>query len=93
MMKDEENRLLDVQLAELELAVAERAKIHEAQGAKHKVGSSPDTRLKAIAERSKLVDLAKAQQQDLTILREESERLRMRTFPAFPTGRQKGPGF
>lgn len=36
-----------------------------------------------IVQRLKLVDLAKAQAQELSILQAEVERLRMRTFPAF----------
>lgn len=35
-----------------------------------------------IITRRKLVDLAKAQAQEIAILRAEVERLRMRTFPA-----------
>lgn len=36
-----------------------------------------------IVQRQQLVDLAKAQAQELSILQAEVERLRMRTFPAF----------
>lgn len=90
--KEEENKLLDTELAELEISVSQRSKFHSVQG-KHKTNSSPDCRLKAIADRSKLVDLAKSQQQDLIVLREEVERLRMRTFPSFSSTKQKGPGF
>jgi hypothetical protein len=35
--------------------------------------------------RRRLVDLAKSQAQDIAILREELERLRLRTYPAFRT--------
>ena len=38
--------------------------------------------MKDIITRRKLVDLAKAQAQEIAILRAEVERLRMRTFPA-----------
>ena len=41
-----------------------------------------ERRLKNIVARRKLVDLAKAQAQEVAILRAEVERLRMRTFPA-----------
>ena len=41
-----------------------------------------EKRLKNIVARRKLVDLAKAQAQEVAILRAEVERLRMRTFPA-----------
>ena len=41
-----------------------------------------EKRMKDIITRRKLVDLAKAQAQEIAILRAEVERLRMRTFPA-----------
>ena len=39
-------------------------------------------RYKEIVQRRKLVELAKAQAQEVAVLRAEVERLRMRTFPA-----------
>ena len=39
-------------------------------------------RMQDIITRRKLVDLAKAQAQEIAMLRAEVERLRMRTFPA-----------
>jgi hypothetical protein len=39
--------------------------------------------LREIYARRRLVDLAKSQTQDIAILREEVERLRLRTYPAF----------
>lgn len=39
-------------------------------------------RMQDIVQRRKLVDLAKAQAQEVAVLRAEVERLRMRTFPA-----------
>lgn len=41
-----------------------------------------ERRLQDIGARRKLVDLAKAQAQEVAVLRAEVERLRMRTFPA-----------
>ena len=41
-----------------------------------------ERRRKNIVARRKLVDLAKAQAEEVAILRAEVERLRMRTFPA-----------
>lgn len=41
-----------------------------------------ERRLQDIVARRKLVDLAKAQAQEVAVLRAEVERLRMRTFPA-----------
>jgi hypothetical protein len=47
-----------------------------------KVAHSKDG-LKDILTRKRLSDLAKSQAQDIAILREEVQRLRLRTFPAF----------
>ena len=41
-----------------------------------------EKRMQDIVQRRKLVDLAKAQAQEVAVLRAEVERLRMRTFPA-----------
>jgi len=43
---------------------------------------TPDKRLKGIVQRRRLVDIAKAQAQEVAVLRAEVERLRMKTFPA-----------
>ena len=43
---------------------------------------SAQSRMKDIASRRKLVELAKTQANEIKILREEVERLRMKTFPA-----------
>jgi hypothetical protein len=43
----------------------------------------PQERVKKLASRRKLLDMAKAQGDEINVLREELERLRMRTFPAF----------
>ena len=44
--------------------------------------SDREARYRDIVQRRKLVDLAKAQAQEVAVLRAEVERLRMRTFPA-----------
>lgn len=41
-----------------------------------------EERYRQIVQRRKLVDLAKAQAQEVAVLRAEVERLRMKTFPA-----------
>eukprot|EP01135_Chromosphaera_perkinsii_P008931 Nk52_evm41s1524 gene=Nk52_evmTU41s1524 len=43
----------------------------------------PEQRLREITERSRLVDIAKSQAEEISVLREEVERLRMKTFPSF----------
>lgn len=44
--------------------------------------TAAEQRYRAILQRQKLVDLAKAQAKEVAVLRAEVERLRMRTFPA-----------
>lgn len=44
--------------------------------------STREQKYQDIVQRRKLVDLAKAQAQEVAVLRAEVERLRMRTFPA-----------
>ena len=50
--------------------------------ADNRADSGQETRYREIVQRRKLVDLAKAQAQEVAVLRAEVERLRMRTFPA-----------
>ncbi|KAJ3176382.1 Cilia- and flagella-associated protein 43 [Geranomyces variabilis] len=45
--------------------------------------------LSPIHARRRLIDLARSQAQDIAILREEVERLRLRTYPAFPARRSE----
>nr|KAJ3422347.1 Cilia- and flagella-associated protein 43 [Polyrhizophydium stewartii] len=77
-----ENQALDTQLRELDSAVMERRNIHDV-----KLKRASETRrkdpLREIYTRRRLIDLAKSQAQDIAILREEVERLRLRTYPAF----------
>ncbi|KAJ3135363.1 Cilia- and flagella-associated protein 43 [Physocladia obscura] len=85
--KKRENDVLEARLRELEISVKERKKIHEVSVKKNTGGtnSGGSTVLSDIYTRRKLVDLAKSQAQDIAILREEVERLRLRTYPAFPS--------
>ncbi|KAJ3048620.1 Cilia- and flagella-associated protein 43, partial [Rhizophlyctis rosea] len=88
--KAKENQKLDTKLMTLESAVAERTAIHDVQAKRHAsstTSASPAGSLKEIHTRRRLVDLAKSQAQDIAILREEVERLRLRTYPAFPARR------
>ncbi|KAF0699827.1 Aste57867_9603 [Aphanomyces stellatus] len=43
----------------------------------------PDNKLKAITVRRKLVDLAKAQSEEIEFMRQELDKIRQRTFPSF----------
>lgn len=44
-----------------------------------------DARYREIIERRRLIDLARMQAKDISILRDEVEKLRLKTFPAFPS--------
>ena len=81
-----ENKRLDGVLVALDECVNDRKKIHNVSDTK-KVDPK-NGKLAEILERRKLIDQAKSQAQDLAILEEESERLRLRTFPSFPKKNQ-----
>ncbi|KAJ3099331.1 Cilia- and flagella-associated protein 43 [Phlyctochytrium planicorne] len=86
--KERENVKLEVQERDLDIAVGERSKIRDVQAKRMPDVISKDDKLKNIYTRRRLIDLAKSQAQDIAILREEVERLRLRTYPAFPTIRR-----
>ncbi|KAL8576297.1 hypothetical protein ACOMHN_006220 [Nucella lapillus] len=79
--RDTHNDLLDNDLKELNVAVNERRHIDEVN-AERRQDTGAERRYQEIVQRRKLVDLAKAQAQEVAVLRAEVERLRMRTFPA-----------
>ncbi|XP_064602614.1 cilia- and flagella-associated protein 43-like isoform X2 [Liolophura sinensis] len=79
--KQEENEKLAEQLEELNVSVNERTHIDRVN-AEQRLDTGAEKRYQEIVQRRKLVDLAKAQAQEVAVLRAEVERLRMRTFPA-----------
>ncbi|XP_076460305.1 cilia- and flagella-associated protein 43-like [Babylonia areolata] len=79
--RDVNNLELDEELKELNVAVNERRHIDEVN-AERRQDTGAERRYQEIVQRRKLVDLAKAQAQEVAVLRAEVERLRMRTFPA-----------
>ncbi|RLN95371.1 hypothetical protein BBJ28_00005484 [Nothophytophthora sp. Chile5] len=89
--RERENRAFEQQVATLEMQVqiredilasrtsaAARQQSHEAAS-----GGGAAARLKAISVRRKLVDLAKAQTNEIEFLRLELDKMRRRTFPSF----------
>lgn len=78
-----ENKKLDEQLEVLARSVMDRSSIYEVQEKYHANKVLDKNQTKEIFTRRRLVDLAKSQTQDIAILREEVQRLRLRTFPAF----------
>ncbi|ESO90244.1 hypothetical protein LOTGIDRAFT_233795 [Lottia gigantea] len=79
--KESSNQDLDSQLTEINVSVNERKHIDDVN-AERRLDTGAEKRYKEIVQRRKLVDLAKAQAQEVAVLRAEVERLRMRTFPA-----------
>jgi regulator of replication initiation timing len=77
----EKNDALMKELESLNVAVNERRHIHDISGEK-KSDLDRKEHYREIVQRRRLVDLAKAQSQEVAILRAEVERLRMRTFAA-----------
>ncbi|XP_041368827.1 cilia- and flagella-associated protein 43-like isoform X2 [Gigantopelta aegis] len=79
--KQNNNSGLSMQLQDINVSVHERVHIDEVNAEKRK-DTGAEKRYQEIVQRRKLVDLAKAQAQEVAVLRAEVERLRMRTFPA-----------
>lgn len=80
--KASENKSLENQLVDLQEALEQRQEIFIRTTSKA-TGKVASNTLKEIFTRRKLADLARSQAQDIAILREEVERLRLRTYPAF----------
>lgn len=81
----EENWQLEEDIRELEISVSERKKIYDLKFEHQDAGAGKEGRGKfneAVA-RKRLVDIAKAQAEEVEFLREELTRLRQRTFPSF----------
>ncbi|XP_053245250.1 cilia- and flagella-associated protein 43 [Podarcis raffonei] len=82
-VKDVANRKLSKELQEMLVIVSERRHINEATDSELLNQRVSKEHYEDIVQRQQLVDLAKAQAQELSVLQAEVERLRMRTFPAF----------
>ncbi|XP_030628306.1 cilia- and flagella-associated protein 43 [Chanos chanos] len=81
-VKAEKNAVLDLQLAETQVTVAERRNIYEAIAMEENQDREAEERYQDILQRKRLVGVAKAQAEEVAILRAELERLRMKNFPA-----------
>nr|XP_060624330.1 cilia- and flagella-associated protein 43 [Anolis sagrei ordinatus] len=82
-LKDQANQKLSKELQEMLVTVSERRHIYEATDSDMLKERIAKERYEDIVHRQQLVDLARAQAQELSALQNEVERLRMRTFPAF----------
>ena len=88
--KRKENLRLKKHVDELERNVSLRASIHRARaaggdGTVADAGAASRRRMQSIVTRRKLIDLARAQTDEIEFLRQELDRLRQRTFPSFAT--------
>ncbi|XP_060097687.1 cilia- and flagella-associated protein 43 [Heteronotia binoei] len=77
------NLKVSKEIREMLVSVSERRHIFEASDSELLKQKIHKEHYEDILQRQQLVDLAKAQAQELSILQAEVERLRMRTFPAF----------
>ncbi|XP_068133207.1 cilia- and flagella-associated protein 43 isoform X2 [Hyperolius riggenbachi] len=80
--KSEANNQLDRELKDVLVTFSERKHIYDVVGVEQSAEKNAKERYMDIVQRQKLVDLAKAQSQEISILRNELDRLRMKTFPA-----------
>ncbi|XP_060538905.1 cilia- and flagella-associated protein 43 isoform X1 [Pantherophis guttatus] len=82
-LKEVSNQKFSKKLQEMLVIVSERRHIYEATDSELLNQNIAKEHYEDIVQRQHLVDLAKAQAQELAVLQAEVERLRMRTFPAF----------
>ncbi|XP_040261533.1 cilia- and flagella-associated protein 43 isoform X2 [Bufo bufo] len=80
--KKETNTQLDKELQDTLIAFSERKHIYHVVGVEQNSEKNAKDRYMDIVQRRKLVDLVKAQAQEIAMLRTELDRLRMKTFPA-----------
>ncbi|KAL0964460.1 hypothetical protein UPYG_G00324140 [Umbra pygmaea] len=82
-MRAKKNIAMDEQLAHMNVTVAERRHIYEAIAMEKNHESDAEERYQEIIQKKKLVELAKAQAEEVAFLRVAVERLRLKNFPAF----------
>eukprot|EP00698_Gefionella_okellyi_P016980 TRINITY_DN491_c0_g1_i6.p1 TRINITY_DN491_c0_g1~~TRINITY_DN491_c0_g1_i6.p1 ORF type:complete len:1591 (-),score=495.77 TRINITY_DN491_c0_g1_i6:849-5621(-) len=90
--REEENRNLDLQVTQTQMEVADKQTIYNLQVARKEASGGPEQRAKDVASRRKLMDIAKAQAEEIEFLRDELDRLRQRTFPSFQRMPARGAG-
>ncbi|XP_048362773.1 cilia- and flagella-associated protein 43 isoform X2 [Sphaerodactylus townsendi] len=77
------NLKLSKEICEMLVSVSERRHIFETSDSEQLKQKIHKERYEDILQRQQLVELAKAQAQELSLLQAEVERLRLKTFPAF----------
>jgi len=84
-LQQKENGKLQETIQNLEQSVAERLQITNIRHSGTHINShSPESKMKAVVTRRKLVDLAKLQSTEIEFLREQVDLLRKKTFASFP---------
>ena len=78
------NSELDAQVRELEYAVKQKENAKKGKEEEKKDGKQMAARrMRSLVTERKLVDISKAQAEEISLLQQELERLRRRTFPSF----------
>lgn len=78
--RGDSNAVLNTELSEVSVMEAERSRLVNRD--KHDVRDMSNKRLRSVMHRRKMLDLAKSQVREISALRSELERLRLKTFPA-----------
>ncbi|XP_075791642.1 cilia- and flagella-associated protein 43 isoform X2 [Pelodiscus sinensis] len=81
-LKEQANYKLSQELQEMLVSVSERRHIFEAADTQPAAEKAAKKHYQDIVQQRQLVELAKEQAQEISVLQAEVERLRMRTFPA-----------
>ena len=89
--RNEQNEAIRVQVAQLAAKVEEQRRIQEGQNANaaYEVTAARQ-RMKGMVTLRKLQDIARAQAEEMALLHEELERLKLRSFPSFVDRRPGG---
>uniref|UniRef100_A0A7S3D8R0 Cilia- and flagella-associated protein 43 n=1 Tax=Palpitomonas bilix TaxID=652834 RepID=A0A7S3D8R0_9EUKA len=90
--KELENVKLDEYVADLDLSVSQRQKIHDVRQSAAEALGDKEQRMSELIIRKKLVESAKAQMDGIDLLRQELDRLRQHTFPSFTRHYRRGIG-
>ena len=80
-----QNKSLGPQVQSLNVTVDEHATVHRVFMA-NKGPNQAQERLKAAARRRRMLDVVKVQESEIGALKEEVDRMRRKTFPAFIPG-------
>ncbi|XP_018552334.1 LOW QUALITY PROTEIN: cilia- and flagella-associated protein 43 [Lates calcarifer] len=81
-LKAEKNKILEEQLPNMQVTVAERRHIYEAIASEENQAADTEERHKEIVQKKNLQDFSRAQAEELAFLWAELERLRRKNFPS-----------